>query len=133
MQQGIHLDSTLAMHIDSGLVEARNEVDTLESIHALPSYIVTQFVVKTEAAWSNAWREGEILTGEPYIDSIGMEYGLLATDGGDVLNWFLLFFASQRAVFLPSGVAHCLMARSVICECEKDAFGQIKSPGLNFS
>jgi hypothetical protein len=93
VQQGIRLDSALAMHIDSGLTAARLEVDTLETIHAFPTYLVSQLIVNTAAPWSEAWRQGDILTGEPYIDSLATTYELLATDGGDVLNYFVLFFA----------------------------------------
>ena len=94
IQEGIFLDTVLATHIDSALAAAKIETDTLESIHAFPAYIPTILAVKTEAPWSDAWRNGKILTGEPYIDSLSMEYGLQYTDGGDILGWFALFFES---------------------------------------
>jgi len=78
VQSGIHLDTLMALEIDSGLVAARNNVDTVRSIHAFPDYVPTQLLVITNATWAEAWHQGNIHTGEHYIDSLGTEYGLIS-------------------------------------------------------
>lgn len=94
-QSGIHLDTLMALEIDSGLVAARNNVDTVRSIHAFPDYVSTHLLVKTNATWAEAWHQGNIHTGERYIDSLGEEYGLNNVQG-DPLNWFLLSFSAPK-------------------------------------
>ena len=76
-QDGIRLDSTVAAEIDSGLVAARAQMNILNSIHVFPEYVLGMLIVTTDAAWNLAWQQGELLTGEPYIDSLGTEYGLI--------------------------------------------------------
>jgi hypothetical protein len=92
-QEGIRLDSTLAQRIDSGLVAAREEVDTLAHIHVFPDYVYTDLFVQTSAQWNIAWRQGEILTGEHYIDSLGHVYGLIAVRTISLTLYLLTFSA----------------------------------------
>ena len=91
-QEGIKLDTALAAAIDSGLIAAWQSYDSLMLIGARASYVMSELVVKTTAAWSQPWRKGQLLTGEPYIDSLGTVYELA---GVDTLpqNEFLLEFA----------------------------------------
>jgi hypothetical protein len=91
-QQGVRLDSALARHIDSGLVASRQLIDTLNFIHAFPNYVPTELLVSTAAVWSAAWRRGEIVTGEPYVDSLAREFGLIAVGPLSLPAWFLLRF-----------------------------------------
>jgi len=76
-QDGIWLDSTMAAEIDSGLDAARSEIDTLQTICARPDYALNDLIVVTDAPWNIAWRQGDLLTGEQYIDSLGVEYDLI--------------------------------------------------------
>ena len=91
-QQGIRLDSALADRIDSGLVASRLLNDSLNDIHAFPDYIPTELLVKTASPWSAAWRRGEIITGEHFIDSLAGEFELV-TVSYSFADWFLLTFA----------------------------------------
>jgi len=75
-QSGIWLDSTLAQHIDSGLVAARETDDTLQYIHAFRWWATNNFILSTDAEWADAWEAEQLETGEPYIDSLSTLYSL---------------------------------------------------------
>ncbi|MCK5381879.1 MAG: T9SS type A sorting domain-containing protein [Candidatus Latescibacteria bacterium] len=95
-QEGIRFDSTLAAEIDAGLAAARTEIDTLNSIHAFCDYAPNELLVSTDASWNQAWQRKEILTGESYIDSLGLEYGLIEVRPHRFLDlyYFVLTFAT---------------------------------------
>jgi len=76
-QEDIRLDSTMAAEIDSGLTAAKAQINTLNSIHVFPEYVLGMLIVTTNAIWNLAWQQGELITGEPYIDSLGTEYDLI--------------------------------------------------------
>jgi hypothetical protein len=82
-QEGIRLDSTMAAEIDSGLIAARAQINILDSIHVFPEYVPGMLIVATDAAWNLAWQKGELLTGEPYIDSLSTEYNLIGVEYHD--------------------------------------------------
>ena len=104
VQTGIHLDTLLERHIDSGLVAARLTLDTLSSIHAFPDYSPNQVELATVAPWSQAWRRGEILTGEPFIDSLAIEFGLVRVDTPHYNEWYDLNFDGPKQMIRLSQV-----------------------------
>lgn len=92
MQDGIFLDSTLAYSIDSSLAIARTANDSLQNINIWPPYIDKTIEILTTASWCSAWKQKEILTGEPYIDSLGLQYGLTRIDPLPQINYYYLGF-----------------------------------------
>jgi len=92
LQEGIFLDTLLQNEILKVLQAARNQYDTLQSIHALPDYAVNQLMLKSDAAWTQAWYQGELLTGNPTIDSLTNLYQMTTVDTL-FLQWFILNFA----------------------------------------
>ena len=90
-QQGIFLDSSYAIRIDSAITEARSLVDTLNSIHAFPEYILNQILIISQANWTSNWNQGNITTGEAFIDSINQLYNLVTVAPGQF--WFKLTYA----------------------------------------
>ena len=90
-QENIRLDTAIAAEIDSGLAAARRTLGRLETIHAFPEYVPSELLIKTDAAWSQAWSNGQTTTGDHYIDSLGTEYGLVSAHA-EFGNWFLLTF-----------------------------------------
>jgi hypothetical protein len=64
------------MRIDSNLAVARQVRDTLNSISVRGDYVLGLLWVKTNASWSQSWVNGNIQTGEPYIDSLAEEFAL---------------------------------------------------------
>ncbi|MFQ6094112.1 MAG: hypothetical protein ACE5OR_15825, partial [bacterium] len=92
LQDGIWLDTALALEIDSILEAARNEYDTVKSIHVWPDYVPTDLMLKSYASWTQAWCEGNLLTGNATIDSLTMVYKMTSVEcfyG----PWFNLVFA----------------------------------------
>jgi hypothetical protein len=95
VQQGIPLDSMLARAIDSSLSAARAVDDSLGSIHAIPDYVDKELLVSTSAPWSEAWRHGELWTGQPYLDSLATQFGLIEVDTNRYGPLFVLKFRSS--------------------------------------
>jgi hypothetical protein len=79
-QDGILLDTLMQSEISKVLQAARNQYDTLQSIHAFPDYVANQLMLKSDAAWTQAWYQGELLTGNPAIDSLTALYQMTAVD-----------------------------------------------------
>lgn len=106
LQDSIYLDSTLALKVDSSLTAARNEIDTLKTIHAYPDYVPNQLLIKTTANWSRKWFEGKLLTGEKILDSLNQYYNLVKVDTPLFKNtyWFVLNFARSMKVPLLAGL-----------------------------
>ncbi|MFQ6608859.1 MAG: T9SS type A sorting domain-containing protein, partial [Fidelibacterota bacterium] len=95
-QSGIWLDSTLAQHIDSGLVAARETDDTLQYIHAFPWWATNNLILSTDTEWADAWEAGQLETNEPYIDSLSTLYSLDSVAYYD-FPWgdtYVLFYAA---------------------------------------
>ncbi|HAP34667.1 MAG TPA: hypothetical protein DCQ28_01540 [Bacteroidetes bacterium] len=96
IQQGIVLDSSLAIKIDSSLKIARTVNDSLASIHVFPDYVLTELLISSSAQWTKAWKTGSLLTGNSYIDSLGLYYSLTKVDTNrsfSILPLFILKFA----------------------------------------
>ncbi len=90
-QQGIFLDSSYAIRIDSAIIEARSLVDTLNSIHAFPEYMINEILIISQADWTSNWSQGNLTTGEAFIDSINQLYNLVTVAPG--LFWFKLTYS----------------------------------------
>ena len=106
-QEEIRLDSTWAAEIDAGLAAARTEIDTLNHIHVFADYVLNELLVRTDASWRQAWQGKEILTGESYIDSLGLEYGLVEVRPPQFVDLpFLLIFATPLEMGQLSKLYH---------------------------
>jgi hypothetical protein len=105
-QSGVFLDSTMAAEIDSGLTIVRSEIDTLQSIPAFLDYLFTKLIVVTDASWNEAWKQGELLTGETFIDQQGTTYGLTEVHYhlGPWGDEFDLIFAEPLQMILLSDI-----------------------------
>lgn len=91
LQERIKLDSLLFNEITSVLQAAGNHYDTLKLIHAFPDYVPNQLVLKSDASWTQAWYQGELLTGNQSIDSLTSIYQM--TDVEIHSLFFILNFA----------------------------------------
>lgn len=89
-QESVWLDSVMAGQIDSALTAIREKIDTLNSISAR-RYYLNEIIIKTDASWSSAWYEGKTLTGEHYIDSLSIEYGIIKSKH-HLTNRYILSF-----------------------------------------
>jgi len=69
IQDGIWLDSTLAIQIDSALKTVVQFDENLSSCHVFPSYDPYDLIVKTDTVITN-WNAGILATGIPDIDSL---------------------------------------------------------------
>lgn len=92
VQEGIRLDTTLALQLDQALAAARATSDSIKNLHARPDYVPTDILLKSAAPWTNAWRTGMLQTGYPRIDSLSGLYNLLAVKPLLLDNWFVLKF-----------------------------------------
>lgn len=98
IQEGIKLDTTLALEIDRVLDEAKSEYDTLVNIHACPEYRLYELILASNASWTQPWQEGELITGNRIIDSLSYVFQLdtvVFFYHADYFGWngFLLIFA----------------------------------------
>ena len=93
LQDVIVLDTTLAVEVNTILEAARSQYDTLKSIHAFPDYVPTQLLVSSDASWTQAWRDGNLMTGNTAIDSLTLIYQMISVEPQYVRTWFLLNFA----------------------------------------
>ena len=73
--KGIFLDTLLKTEIEQALVIARTAKDTLQHIDACVDYDPEDLIVSTTASWADAWKNGNITTGNRYIDSLINFYG----------------------------------------------------------
>lgn len=92
-KSGIFLDSTLLKEIQSALALARGVNDSLADIHAFPDYVPNQIVLCSSASWTSAWRSGNLITGNAFIDSLSILYGLTGVDTLSFGSWYVLTFA----------------------------------------
>lgn len=99
-QNSINLDSAIAARINSALNSIRNKVDTLHEVHAFPAYSTDCLLIKTRAAWSKNWYDGNLLTGEKDIDSLNQLYKLVKVDVPyySSLSWFKLYFSQPMNI-----------------------------------
>jgi len=97
MQESIKLDTALALEIDEALNAARACYDTLKSIHAHPYYVPTQLLLSSTAPWTQAWRQYQIMTGNPAIDSLSLIYKLIFADYRSD-DFFVLNFAEPLKI-----------------------------------
>jgi hypothetical protein len=77
MQEGIWLDTTLAIQIDNALEAVRDVYDTLAFIHARRDFIPHELLLMSSAPWTQAWREDGLVTGNETIDSLSTVYHLI--------------------------------------------------------
>jgi len=103
LQEGIPLDTLMQNEIAKVLQAARNQSDTLQSIHAFPDYVTNQLMLKSDAAWTQAWYQGKLLTGNPAIDSLTELYQMTAVDTSD-MKWFALNFAQPLKMTLLAAI-----------------------------
>jgi hypothetical protein len=92
IQEGIWLDTTLALEIDRLLEAARSTSDTLRSIHARKRYFDPYKInIDCDAPWTSAWLEGNLMTGNEAMDSLIVEYHVISIEGTGPI--FSLHFA----------------------------------------
>ena len=77
IQDGIWLDSTLALQIDSALKTIVQFDENLSSCHVFPSYDPYDLIVKTDTAVNN-WNAGVLVSGIPIIDSLNSVYNAVS-------------------------------------------------------
>lgn len=100
-QEQIKLDSSFAVKVDSGLVAARNTTEAINNIHAIPDYDPYMMILKTEATWSQSWKDGNVFTGEKFIDSLSLEFKLdSVVYRNRFSDYFLLYFAEPLKISL---------------------------------
>ena len=93
-QEQISLDSTLASKVGSALFAARETTSEITGIHAFKDFVYDQILISTEASWNQPWRDGNIITGENYIDSLGMVFNLNSVNLSGIYNeYFSLSFS----------------------------------------
>jgi hypothetical protein len=98
---GVWIDSAYAVHIDSLLTIARTASDSLDPIYVFPTVNPKSITIYTNASWSNAWRQGQLLTGDEYVDSLTETYFLVSVSPPPSnWNWFDLYF--QFALNTPA-------------------------------
>jgi len=94
LQDSIKLDSLLASKIDQVLEIVRTQFDTLRFIHAMKEYEPNQILLKSNASWIYAWRNGELMTGNPDIDSLSTEYQMIDVEVDHLdSTLFILYFS----------------------------------------
>ena len=89
--EGVWIDSSKAMFLDSCLTIAIQKLDTLKYISAwhIP-YVVTN---KTYAEWASAtWGNGKLLSGISYIDSLSQIYNLYEVRSSPNWPYYDLYF-----------------------------------------
>lgn len=87
-QSGYWIDSTFALRMDSLLLAARANVDTLNFINAFMRIVPDRIDVYATGSWTNNWRTGNIWTGVPAIDSLGQLFNLIQVDAPMYPNWY---------------------------------------------
>ena len=94
---GVWIDSAYAKHMDSLLTIARTASDSLDSIYVFPTVNTKSITLHTYASWSDAWRQGQLLTGNSYVDSLTQTYFLINVNPPPGINWywFDLYFQFQ--------------------------------------
>lgn len=91
-QEGIHLDSALAWSYQFALDRAYEVEDSMRYVHVFPPYVNGQIILSTNADWASAWDSGGVWTGDPFIDSLGLEFDLYDVE---VYSWaYILKFNS---------------------------------------
>jgi len=103
LQEGIWLDTTLAVDIDAALTAVRSELDTLAGIHAFPDYIPDELLLSSSASWTQPWREGNLMTGNEAIDSLTVTYQATAVEPGG-RDAFTLTYAQALKMSLLADV-----------------------------
>jgi|WetSurMetagenome_2_1015567.scaffolds.fasta_scaffold34803_2 hypothetical protein len=93
---GVWIDSAYAKHMDSLLTIARTASDSLDSIYVFPTVNTKSITLSTYASWSDAWRQGQLFTGNSYVDSLTQTYFLINVNPppGN-WYWFHLYFQFQ--------------------------------------
>ncbi len=86
-QEQVHLDSSLAWNYQSALDRAYEVEDSMRYVHVFPPYVNGQIILNTNADWASAWDSGSVWTGDPFIDSLGLEYDLYDVK---VYTWFYI-------------------------------------------
>jgi len=84
---GVWIDSVYALHMDSLLTIARTASDSLASIYVFPTINPQSISLYTQATWSDAWRQGILLTGNVYVDSLTQTYSLINVHP-PAINWY---------------------------------------------
>jgi hypothetical protein len=82
LQQGIVMDTALAIQIESALAAARTVNDSLKLVHEWSRYTPGCMSVEAQPGWKAAWDSGRLQTGNAAIDSLGAYYGLTT------VKWF---------------------------------------------
>lgn len=93
-QEGIHLDSALAWNYQSALDRAYEVEDSMRYVHVFPPYVNNQIILNTNADWASAWDSGGIWTGDPFVDSLGLEFDLY-----DVVVYSWAYILQFNSVF----------------------------------
>ena len=91
-EEGAWIDTTYAVIIDSGLTASRRLVDTLEYIHTFQHINMYLITLRTNMEWANAWRDGNLMTGQPEVDSLSNFYKLVEVRSTPGWNYFDLIF-----------------------------------------
>ncbi|MBL7067905.1 MAG: T9SS type A sorting domain-containing protein [Candidatus Marinimicrobia bacterium] len=102
MQEEIKLDTLLFNEITHVLQAVRNQYDTLKSIYAFPDYALNQLLLSSDASWTQAWHQGELLTGNQTIDSLTSAYQMISVEVHS--SFFVLNFAQPLKMSLLSNI-----------------------------
>lgn len=76
LQETMFLDTALALEIDTVVAAARSHCPEVGSISAFPDYVCNEILFRSDAPWTSAWLEGELITGNAEVDSLGARYNL---------------------------------------------------------
>ena len=98
-QEGILLDSILYQAVNHHLTLALSVADTLLGIHTFPHYVTTQLIVNPSGDWADStWLQNQLLSGDPYLDSLGNVYGLVQVDGSGHYGIVILNFTAPSQI-----------------------------------
>lgn len=77
LQESMFLDTALAIIIDTVVAVAKTHSPEVGGILAFPNYMCNEILIRSDAPWTSVWLEGELLTGNADLDSLGTKYNLM--------------------------------------------------------
>ena len=76
LQESMFLDTALAFEIDTVLKAVKSHYPEIQGIRAFPDYVCNDILLLCDAAWTSAWLEDDLITGNDEVDSLGARYNL---------------------------------------------------------